>query len=891
MVGETVLHYQILEELGRGGMGVVYKSHDTKLDRIVALKFLPQHLTGDSDEKERFYHEARAAAALTNPNVAVIYEIGEHEGQVFIAMEYVEGKTLKHLVEEESDSLSVKSVLDIAIQVCDGLAAAHERGIVHRDIKSDNIMLMPKGQVKIMDFGLAKLKGASKLTKEGSTLGTAAYMSPEQAQGQDVDHRSDIFSFGVVLYELLTAHLPFRGEHQAALLYSVVNENPQPIARFNDKVSPDLERNVLKALAKEREERYQHIDDLLADLRRERKNIEYGPTGSLESPTVVHPAPAEREAGFDERKKSKSLVVSASGVLVIALLVLGYFLLFNKSAGSRVPLVNNKSIAVLPFENLSPDKNNAYFADGIQDMILTKLADIGDLKVISRTSTEKYASHPDNLKTIASQLGVATILEGSIQKAGNQVLINVQLIDARNDNHIWANSYTRTLDNIFGVEGEVAQEVASTLNAKLTAAQTTAVTNIPTRNHEAYDSYLRGEYFYAKVPAGNWKMLPKAVKAYREATGSDPSFALAWAKLAYCQSLLMYASIDRSDSTAQSALANAQHALELDPSLSYAHLALGYVYRMDFAEYGKALSEFEIAREGLPNNSDVLAAIAYVHEEHGQLQAAADDLQQAMNLNPNDPNLALGLAVTSVYMRRYDRARTDLKRALAIAPDDPEGYAYLAENEVLESGDVDSAVAVLNTAPQGIQSASVIMSERVELALLKRNYPRAKTYADALQPGGRFITSVDVLLLRAEIARLDGDEKTAEQNYRKALEQANPHSEGRVTEKTFRILMGLTIAQAGLGQVKPAIKTMNELFALCKGKGLQLFYQQIESLRARVDLLNGDTTDAVMNLDRAFSSPSSGEISINLIRLDPFWDPLRKDPAFQSMLKKYQENN
>ncbi len=273
MIGQTISHYKIIEKLGEGGMGIVYKAHDQELDRFAALKFLPNYLTSDATEKERFYHEARAASALNHPNVTTIYEIKEFEDRLYLAMEFVEGKTLKRLIESEPPS--IKKVLDIAIQVCEGLSAAHEKGVVHRDIKSDNIMLTPKGQVKIMDFGLAKVKGATKLTKAGSTIGTAAYMSPEQAQGEEIDHRSDIFSFGVVLYELLTTKLPFRGEHQAALMYSLINEEPQPIARFNENVSPDLERIVSKALAKDKDERYQHVDDLLADLRRERKHFEY----------------------------------------------------------------------------------------------------------------------------------------------------------------------------------------------------------------------------------------------------------------------------------------------------------------------------------------------------------------------------------------------------------------------------------------------------------------------------------------------------------------------------------------------------------------------------------------------------------------------------------------
>jgi eukaryotic-like serine/threonine-protein kinase len=282
MIGQTISHYKILEKLGEGGMGVVYKAHDTKLDRDVALKFLPHYLTGDPTEKERFYHEARAAAALTHQNIAVVHEIGEHEGQIFIAMEYVEGKTLKQFIEEEPPP--IKKVLEIAIQICEGLAVAHEKGIVHRDVKPENIIITLKGQAKITDFGLAKLKGATKLTKAGSTLGTAAYMSPEQARGEEVDQRSDIFSFGVVLYEMLTSHLPFRGEHIAAIQYSIVNEEPPPLARYNEKVTDELQHIVSKALEKEQDDRYQHADELLSDLRRERKKLEYAKAGYSKAP-------------------------------------------------------------------------------------------------------------------------------------------------------------------------------------------------------------------------------------------------------------------------------------------------------------------------------------------------------------------------------------------------------------------------------------------------------------------------------------------------------------------------------------------------------------------------------------------------------------------------------
>lgn len=341
MIGQTVSHYKILEKLGEGGMGVVYKAHDTELNRDVALKFLPNYLTSDPSEKERFYHEARAASSLNHPNVTTIHEIKEYEDpateskQLYIAMEYVQGETIKHLV--GSDTLSMRKILDIAIQVCEGLAAAHEKSIVHRDIKSENIIITPKGQAKIMDFGLAQVQGATKLTKTGSTLGTAAYMSPEQARGEDVDHRSDIFSLGVVLYEMLTGRLPFRGEHVTALMYSITNEEPPPLARFNEKITDELQRIVSKALEKERDERYQHVDDLLADLRRERKKLEYARAGyTTASGRAIPPVAEESQHVAVVPKRRTWLYAGLGGILVLGAVVI-VMLLVPKQSDSINP--------------------------------------------------------------------------------------------------------------------------------------------------------------------------------------------------------------------------------------------------------------------------------------------------------------------------------------------------------------------------------------------------------------------------------------------------------------------------------------------------------------------------------------------------------------------------
>src|SRR2546422_7242488 len=359
-------------------MGVVYKARDTELDRFVALKFLPPYLASDSVEKERFYHEARAASALNHPNIATIHEIKEFEGRLYLAMEFIDGKTLKATAAVEN--LSIQKVLDIAIQVCDGLAAAHEKGVVHRDIKSDNIMLTPRCQVKIMDFGLPKVKGATKLTKAGSTIGTAAYMSPEQAHGLEVDHRSDIFSFGVVLYELITRRLPFQAEHQAALIYSLINEDPQPLARFNDKASPELERIVLKALAKDRDERYQHVDDLLADLRHERKGLEYARTGYARS-TATGMVPVRPGKG---KRLLKFVIPAGAAVVLIALAIVfnpfNFQIITQKSSAAS----EHNSLAVMYFENIPDPEDKDHTGEMLSNLLITALFQTKNLEVISR---------------------------------------------------------------------------------------------------------------------------------------------------------------------------------------------------------------------------------------------------------------------------------------------------------------------------------------------------------------------------------------------------------------------------------------------------------------------------------------------------------------------------
>jgi len=544
-----------------------------------------------------------------------------------------------------------------------------------------------------------------------------------------------------------------------------------------------------------------------------------------------------------------------------------------------------KSIAVLPFENLSTDKGNAYFADGMQDLILTKLADIGDLKVISRTSTAKYASHPDDLKTIARQLGVATVLEGSVQKAGKQVLINVQLIDAKTDSHIWAQSYTRTLDNIFGVEGEVADKIADALKARLSPTESANVARVPTRNPAAFDDYLRGQHYDALTTAGDFKAIPKAIDAYRNATTEDPEFALAWANLSMAQMMLSYAGIDTSTATRQQAMDNAQRALALAPGLPQAHLALGYIYRIEFHEYDKAMAQFRIAREALPNNADVEEAIAYIEGIRGDAQAAIDGIQRAIILSPRDPNLALSLAQFWQMLGRYDEAMASARRILALAPDDPEGFDAIAWNMVLAHGDVDGALAELAKAPAGIGTSSSLVNARIKLLLLKRDYSSALRESNLLQPGGRFITPQRVAASKARVHQLAGDEAGAKALYTQALALAKKELSAR--PDIISTYWDVATAQAGLGDRKQAQQTIAMALTRSRRLGAMTYVCATQYHSAQIAARYGDAESAVEDLRSCLDGPYGNVVGVPLLKLDPVWDPIRHDPRFQALLTKY----
>jgi serine/threonine protein kinase/Flp pilus assembly protein TadD len=695
LVGKLIGHYRIESLIGIGGMGEVYLARDEGLGRKAALKLLPDSLTRDEMQLSRFKNEARTASALNHPNILTVYEIGAEGNVQFIATEFIEGVTLR--VALAAGKMSAHKALEIAVQVASALAAAHDAGVVHRDIKPENIMLRPDGYAKVLDFGIAKLTErrlasddrsiettALLQTRPGLVLGTAHYMSPEQARGQKVDARSDIWSLGVVLYEMVAGSPPFRGETPSDCIASILTKEPPPLSGILQDFPLKLESILQKALRKKSDERYQTISEILADLRILK--------GELEAERSLTQTKARAESIVSKIKRHKhGVLVTLVAALLAGVAVAWFFFFFVPAA-----LTNEKSIAVLPFENLSEDKSNAYFADGIQDEILTRLSKIADLKVISRTSTEKYKSKPDNLREIAKQLGVSNILEGSVQKAADQVRVSVQLINATTDGHLWAEIYDRKLTDIFKVETDIAKTIAETLQAKLTGSEEHAISVKPTADAAAYQSYLKGRFFWGRRSGDN---IPKAIEYFEEAIRQDPNYALAYAGLAEAWITLPGHASARLQDVKPKAKEAALKSLQIDDTLAGAHTALAQVLFFDL-DFAGAIKEFQRAIDLDPNyatahhwyaNGPLLAL--------GRFDEAVAEGARAVELDPLSPIINVNQANNFIIAGRYHEAIHQIRKALEL---DPEfGYAHSNLGMALElKGDFPGAIAEFRRAHQ-----------------------------------------------------------------------------------------------------------------------------------------------------------------------------------------------
>ena len=877
LIGQSIGHYQIESLLGVGGMGEVYLARDERLGRKAALKLLPHSLTTDEAQLSRFKNEARSASALNHPNILTVYEIGAEGNRQFIATEFIEGITLRASL--AGGRINPHAALEIAVQVASALAAAHEAGVVHRDIKPENIMLRPDGYAKVLDFGIAKLTeqrptsddhtvetAAVLQTRPGFVLGTAHYMSPEQARGQKVDARSDIWSLGVVLYEMVAGSPPFRGETPSDCIASILTTEPPPLSGVLPDVSLKLESILQKALRKNSDERYQTIKEMLADFRNLKGELE------TEGSSTQTRARAESIVSKVKRHKQGVLLTLAASLLVAAAVAYSFFFV------APAPSPNEKSIAVLPFENLSSDKENAYFAAGIQDEILTRLAKIAALKVTSRTSTQQYGVRPGNLPEIARQLAVANILEGSVQKAGDQVHINTQLIRVATNEHLWAESYDRKLENIFGVEAEVATAVAEALKTKLTGAEQKALGQRPTNNPDAYDAYLRGlayslrpEYFEADNL--------NAIKHFSDAVKLDPKFAVAWAWLAH-ESALGYFNQIGGDFRAlgEEAKRAADQAIALKPDLAESCLAQGYSYYYGQRDYGSAIAWFEKARNLSPKNSQIPQALALVCRRLGEWQRSLDYFRQATQLDPRDAALLSSEAETFFMLRQYPAALKVCDQILDILPDNSTALAIKVQVYQAQ-GNLAAAAALLSgLSPHAGQK---LFSVQTNQWAYERRYAEgiAGLQAAAARPD-LATTEYDKIFIESNLAwfqQLAGEAAAACSTWQHVRTGIEALRRNKGEEFGFLELASASIA---LGDTATAITTVERAAAIFSKDAMATAVVLVR--RARVAVQAGERDLAIQQL--AISAQDPIGVSYGDLKLNPLWDPLRGDPRFEKIV-------
>ncbi len=861
-----------LYELGRGAMGVTYRATDMTLQRKVALKIIQTDIAEPSrDARERFTREARAAAALRHENIATVYQFGMRleTGQYFYAMELIQGETLEDRV-RRAGPLDTRTTIQIAQQVTSALAAAEKQGLIHRDLKPANLMLVSadsetsnnkKVLVKIIDFGLAKAIHTAtdpKSLTHDKFVGTPAFASPEQFEHSALDVRSDIYSLGETLWFALTGKTPFSGRNLEEI-HRAQKLNLLPIEQLKAAHVPSRLKSLLESMLALEPASRPGTRDLATQLQR------CSPEARVAQRTRVSLGAAAL------------LILSASAVII---------LLWERTQNSVLNVTApEKSIAVLPFENLTAEKANAYFADGIQDEILTRLSNIADLKVISRTSTRQYQSKPANLREIAKQLGVATILEGSVQKVANQVRVNVQLINAQSDSHLWADTYDRNLTDIFGVESDIAKRVAESLQAKLTGREEQALAFRPTNNPEAYDAYLRGLAIEARSPNLEFSaVMSKAGDSYERAVQVDPNFAVAWARLSRVNSLLYFghpAETARRD-TAKKALENAQ---KLTPNSPETLLSLGYYQYRVVGDYRAAEATFTRVGELLPGSSDAPSALGLVTRREGHWDQSVAYFEQALALDPRNEEVVMDAAWTYSILRQFVTALKLYDRALDITPNNP---GTMAEKAAIyqAQGNLQGAARLLSQISSDNPSA---LPAKIDQLRLERNYGEAIRLMQASE--NRFVSWQVWLAL---FQRLNGDVAAAHgtaEAARKTFDQLYKDEPNSVPAADAA---ALSLANAVMGQKDLALKQAEGAIMLYPSAKDAVNGPALEENLALVETIVGEKRPAISTLTQLLQTPyrtfvySAAPITAALLRLDPIWDPLRGDPAFQKLCEEKQ---
>jgi len=886
--GQVVFgRYTLVKVLGRGGMGIVWLARDEELERDVALKFLPDLMIQDRALLDQLRHETKRCLELTHPHIVRIHDFVHDERSGCISMEYVDGETLSNLrAEKKQKVFEPHELAGWIAQLCDALDYAHNRArVIHRDLKPSNLMMNQRGDLKITDFGIARslADSASRLTAEEGRSGTLVYMSPQQLSGERSTHLDDIYSLGATMYELLTSKPPFySGNIDRQICERVAPSMTERRKEFNIEPAlgaPVWEDTVAACLAKDASRRPQSAIEIAQRLQLPARS------------TRITTTPGKTS-------NKKTLIVC--GIAALFALALGglYFGVFKQHAKpiSTAVAIPEKSIAVLPFENRSDEKANAYFAEGIQDEILTRLSKIADLKVISRTSTQHYKSAPENLREIARELGVAHILEGSVQKSGDAVRVNVQLINAATDSHVWADTFDRKLTDIFSVESEVSQKIAAALQANLSPNESHVLAAVRTPDTEAYDLFLRGEYEFRQAQSNESADTYDRTDAfYRQALARDPNFAEAAAALARGRLTRHWFVSPLEPAKLEEVKSLIDRALALAPNSPQAHLALGLFFYWGHRQYQMALTEFNRTLELQPNSALARTYCAWVYRRRGEWERSLAEFQRAQELDPRDVQIPQNIGATYLTLRQWKDAERAELRALAIDPHNGWSALSLLICHLNATGDVGAARRALDgfpeatksltlvsrRSPSGICDVAFMIGMWVYLDVMERRFTDAFQALDN-EVVKRDLGRLQQLAGRAALRLLAGESDIA----KSAGEEALPSLEARLRERpddTFAmtelswVYLALRRNADALRLSRQAADTISIEKDAFSGPSYQVGLAQIE---ARV----GAPEEAIKRLRRLLSVPAGWEVSIARLKIDPVWDPIRTRPDFQKLL-------
>lgn len=881
--------YEITGPVGAGGMGEVYRAHDPRLGRDVAIKVLPAGSAADPERVRRFEQEARATAALNHRNILAIHDIGSHEGSPYLVEELLEGDSLRTRLQE--DALSPREVIGLATQVCSGLAAAHEKRIVHRDLKPENVFITDDGVVKILDFGLARLKepgtgghpqaasASPTKTGPGVVLGTVAYMSPEQLRGQSVDHRSDIFSLGVVLYEMLSGQQAFARDTAADTISAILKEAPPPLSAPEREIPAALQGIVSQCLEKRPEDRFSSAHDVALALR------------LLSGPVGTRPLQATGP-GLARRPWMRLAFAALAAAILIAVVIAGWKLLRHAPAPhTELAGGHPVRVVVLPFDNLGAPED-AYFAAGMAEEITSRLANVQGLGVISRTSAAGLDRKGMTIREIGSDLGVDYVLEGSVRwERGpgreSRVRITPQLIRVGDDTHVWSDRYERVLDDVFAIQSEVAESAVKAMGVTLLPREEAALKEVSTNDLQAYDLYLRGVELESRSYARN--DIEGALKAYQAAVDRDPRFAQALAGLARMNLSMYWEYYDRSQERLVRAKQEAERAVELRPDLAETHNALGFYYYWGMLSYPQALAEFAAALKIKPSSAEALEGIGYVLRRQGRWDEAAEKLSQVAELDPKNANLLFNVGAACVFAGRYSNADRAYARALTRNPQWAEVYAERSWLQLIWHGDADKAQAMLDDASRvaGLTDDAGYLAEvQYWVALARRDYQGELRRLKAETRGA--IDNQDIYsplpLLRGQVHRLAGQHDLAHRSFETA--RAELEQRVKLDPDDHRVHGSLGIAYAGLGRKEDAVREAR--------RGCELMPASKDALRAPLRVWDlavvytmvGSNAEAIAALNDLLTR--SGYFTAHVLRLDSSWDPLRGDPRFQTLLTNHE---